>query len=47
MKLINLKRYTPDEPTHGEDVQYFVDETGQDWFQSLPEFKKICPADRQ
>ncbi|WP_259274920.1 tail fiber assembly protein [Raoultella terrigena] len=40
MKLINLKRYTPDEPTHGEDVQYFVDETGQDWFQSLPEFKK-------
>lgn len=40
MKLINLKRYTPDEFTHGEDVQYFVDESGKDWFQSLPEFKK-------
>lgn len=40
MKLINLKRYTPDEFTHGDDVQYFIDETGKDWFQSLPEFKK-------
>lgn len=40
MKLINLKRYTPDEFTHGDDVQYFIDETGKDWFQSLPAFKK-------
>ncbi|CAI0759989.1 tail fiber assembly protein [Serratia ficaria] len=40
MKLVNLKRYTPDEFTHGEDVQYFIDETGKDWFQSLSSFKK-------
>lgn len=40
MKLINLQRYTPDEYFLGEGIQYFKDETGKDWFKSLPEFTK-------
>jgi hypothetical protein len=40
MKLVNLQRYTPDEYFLGEGIQYFKDETGKDWFKSLPEFTK-------
>ncbi len=40
MKLTNLQRYVPDEYFFGEGVQYFIDSSGKDWFQSLPEFTK-------
>ncbi|WP_113411379.1 tail fiber assembly protein [Escherichia coli] len=40
MKLINLQRYIPDEFFLGDDVQYFIDATGKDWYKSLPEFTK-------
>lgn len=40
MKLINLQRYVPEELFLGEGIQYFIDDSGNDWFKSLPEFKK-------
>ncbi|CAI1694542.1 MULTISPECIES: tail fiber assembly protein [Serratia] len=40
MKLVNLQRYTPDDYFAGNGVQYFKDDTGKDWFDSLPKFTK-------
>ncbi len=40
MKLINLQRYIPDEFFWGDDIQYFIDATGKDWYKSLPKFTK-------
>ncbi len=40
MKLVNLQRYVPDELFNGDGIQYFIDETGKDWFKSLPNFTK-------
>ncbi|MES4610993.1 MAG: tail fiber assembly protein [Ewingella sp.] len=40
MKLINLQRYTPDELFNGGGIQYFKDESGKDWFKSLPKFTR-------
>ncbi|EKQ7213518.1 tail fiber assembly protein [Citrobacter freundii] len=40
MKLINLQRYIPDEFFLGDDIQYFIDTTGKDWYKSLPKFTK-------
>lgn len=40
MKLINLQRYTPDELFNGAGIQYFKDESGKDWFKSLPKFTR-------
>ncbi|MBJ8927402.1 tail fiber assembly protein [Citrobacter sp. FDAARGOS_156] len=40
MKLINLQRYIPDEFFLGDDIQYFIDATGKDWYKSLPKFTK-------
>jgi hypothetical protein len=40
MKLVNLQIYTPDEYFLGEDILYFKDDMGNDWFESLPKFKK-------
>ncbi|MBA7801802.1 tail fiber assembly protein [Citrobacter freundii] len=40
MKLINLQRYIPDEFFLGDDIQYFIDSTGKDWYKSLPKFTK-------
>lgn len=40
MRLNNIKRYIPDELFNGDGIQYFIDESGKDWFKSLPKFKK-------
>ncbi|WP_410752724.1 tail fiber assembly protein [Citrobacter youngae] len=40
MKLTNLQRYIPDEYFLGDDIQYFIDATGKDWYKSLPKFTK-------
>ncbi|HGJ5856541.1 hypothetical protein [Arsenophonus nasoniae] len=40
MKLINVRRYIPDELFLGDGIQYFIDETGKDWFNSLSLFTK-------
>lgn len=40
MKLVNLQRYVPENFFLGEGIQYFIDENGNDWFKSLPEFNK-------
>ena len=40
MQLSKLKKYIPDEYFNGEGIQYFIDENGHDWYQSLPKFKK-------
>jgi hypothetical protein len=40
MKLINLKRYLPETTPFGTGVQYFIDEQGLDWFDSLKLFTK-------
>jgi hypothetical protein len=40
MLLKNVRRYFPDEMPLGDDVQYFIDEEGNDWYESLPKFKK-------
>lgn len=40
MKLVNLQRYTPAEYFAGKGIQYFKDESGKDWFKSLPDFTK-------
>lgn len=40
MKLINVRRYIPDELFLGDGIQYFIDETGKDWFKSLHLFTK-------
>lgn len=40
MKLVNLQRYVPEELFNGDGIQYFIDETGKDWFKSLPKFTK-------
>lgn len=40
MKLTNLQRYIPDDFFWGDDIQYFIDATGKDWYKSLPKFTK-------
>ncbi|WP_281422427.1 tail fiber assembly protein [Citrobacter pasteurii] len=40
MKLTNLQRYIPDEYFLGDDIQYFIDATGKDWYKSLSQFTK-------
>ncbi|HEB0857143.1 TPA: tail fiber assembly protein [Citrobacter freundii] len=40
MKLINLQTYIPDELFLGDDILYFIDATGKDWYKSLPMFTK-------
>lgn len=40
MRLNNIKRYIPDELFNGDGIQYFIDESGNDWFKSLPKFTK-------
>lgn len=40
MKLINLQTYIPDELFLGDDILYFIDATGKDWYESLPMFTK-------
>ncbi|MCL6353864.1 tail fiber assembly protein [Pectobacterium polaris] len=40
MELKNVKRYFPNEMPHGENVQYFIDEGGNDFYESLILFKK-------
>ncbi|MGX8943288.1 hypothetical protein ACWWJF_28030 [Symbiopectobacterium sp. Eva_TO] len=40
MELINVRQYIPDELFFGDGIQYFIDEHGRDWFQSVPLFTK-------
>lgn len=40
MRLNNLKRYFPETLFNGDGIQYFIDENGNDWFKTLPDFKK-------
>ena len=40
MILKNLQRYFPEVMQHGDDIQYFIDADGKDWFDSLPLFTK-------
>ncbi|MFT2789532.1 tail fiber assembly protein [Serratia sp. T13T92] len=40
MKLVNLQRYVPDVLFNGGGIQYFIDDTGLDWFKSMPFFTK-------
>lgn len=40
MKLINVRQYIPNTLFLGDGIQYFIDETGKDWFKSLPLFTK-------
>lgn len=40
MELVKLKQYMPEQMIYGDDVQYFIDENGNDWYASLGKFKK-------
>jgi hypothetical protein len=40
MRLNNLQLYSPEDKPQGEDVQYYIDADGKDWFESLPLFTK-------
>ncbi|MEI7181673.1 tail fiber assembly protein [Pectobacterium carotovorum] len=40
MELTRVKRYFPNEMPYGESVQYFIDEGGNDFYESLKLFKK-------
>ncbi|KGA43115.1 hypothetical protein KU75_04475 [Pectobacterium odoriferum] len=40
MELKRVKRYFPNEMPYGESVQYFIDEGGNDFYESLNFFKK-------
>ncbi|MDY4370064.1 tail fiber assembly protein [Pectobacterium brasiliense] len=40
MELKNVKRYYPENMPHGEIVQYFIDEDGNDFYENLSFFKK-------
>ncbi len=40
MKLTKVTRYYPEEKPYGDEVQYFIDENGLDFYTSFPMFTK-------
>lgn len=40
MQLINLQQYSPEEKILGENVLYFIDEGGMDWYESQALFTR-------
>ncbi|EOX8517511.1 tail fiber assembly protein [Salmonella enterica] len=45
MKLKNVKRYYPDDMPFGENIQYFIDENGVDFYNAIEHFNlkyKLC-----
>ncbi|EAO0378459.1 tail fiber assembly protein, partial [Salmonella enterica] len=45
MQLRNVTRYYPEHMPFGENIQYFIDENGLDFYNSIDTFKlkyKLC-----